>query len=74
VVALLHDGIIAVMKSSLETGGASFATYRSPTGEVGQASRRFAVYGHDSDPAGREVKNEETPDGRTSWWVPEVQK
>ena len=42
-------------------------------GEVGDASQRFAVYGRKNDPQGRGVIKEQTKDGRTTHWVPQVQ-
>ena len=34
----------------------------------------FHVYVRPKDPQGRTVIKEETPDGRTTHWVPEIQK
>lgn len=73
-ILLLHSAIIKVMMSSYGSGGATIATYRNPDGSIGQAQRRFAVYGHKQDPFGNVVTNEETPDKRTSWWCHAVQK
>lgn len=70
----LRDQIINVMRASYRLGGASIQTYRNPDGSGGEMQRRFVVYGHDTDPLGNEVRREATSDGRTTWWVPNVQK
>ena len=43
-------------------------------GEIGEYSRKFAVYNQKTDPSGLSVTREKTRDGRTTFWVPEVQK
>ena len=70
----LRDQIITVMKASYATGGATISTYRNPDGKPGEAQRRFAVYGNKTDPMGNPVIREETKDGRTTHWVPSIQR
>ena len=70
----LRVQIINVMKASYNTGGATISTYRNVDGTKGGAQRRFAVYGNQTDPMGNPVVREETKDGRTTHWVPSVQK
>jgi len=70
----LNDAVQYVLKTSYTFKGATLRDYRSITGEAGQASRRFLVYGHKEDPAGNAVVKEKTTDGRTTHWVPDVQK
>ncbi len=70
----LRDSIVYVMRCSYDSGGATIATYRQPDGSAGQAQGRFAVYGHSVDPMGNPVTAETTPDGRTTWWSPAVQR
>jgi len=69
----LREQIINVMKAAYNTGGATFNTYRNPDGSKGGAQRRFVVYGNRTDPMGNKVIREETKDGRTTHWVPQVQ-
>ena len=64
----------SVLVSSFDSGGATIQSYRNFYGEAGDASQRFAVYGRKNDPQGRGVIKEQTKDGRTTHWVPEVQK
>lgn len=70
----LRGAIVSVMRRAYDGGGATIATYRKPDGSTGEAQRRFLVYGHDKDPIGNPVTNETTPDGRTTWWVPSLQR
>ena len=63
----------SVLVNSFESGGATIQSYRSFYGEVGDATQRFAVYGRKTDPEGREIIKEQTKDGRTTHWVPQVQ-
>lgn len=59
--------------ASYNTGGATISTYRNVDGTKGGAQSRFAVYGNRVDPLGHVVVQDKTLDGRTTWWVPEVQ-
>ena len=43
-------------------------------GKQGEYTRRFAVYNQKSDIKGNPVIRETTRDGRTSFWVSEIQK
>lgn len=70
----LRQQIINVMGASYNTGGATISTYRNPDGTKGGMQRRFAVYNHSTDPMGNPVIREETKDGRTTHWVPLIQK
>lgn len=62
------------IKASYLAGGASVRNYSDIEGKEGKYSFVFKVYGKDKDPLGNKVKKEKTKDGRTSHWVPEVQK
>jgi len=44
------------------------------SGDAGEFSRKFAVYGQKTDPQGNEVVKEKTRDGRVTHWVPDIQK
>lgn len=70
----LREQIINVMKASYSTGGATFRTYRNVDGSRGEAARRFVIYNNKTDPMGNPVVKEETKDGRTTHWVPSIQK
>jgi glutamate dehydrogenase/leucine dehydrogenase len=43
-------------------------------GNAGSFKSRFLIYGNDQDPAGNKVQRLETKDGRTTYWVPAIQK
>ena len=63
-----------IMRESFARGGATIQSYRDVHGTPGEFSFHFLVYGQRLDPEGREVIRELTPDGRTTHWVPEVQR
>lgn len=70
----LRQQVVNVVKASYATGGATFSTYKNPDGSRGEAQQRFVVYGNKTDPMGNPVVREETLDGRTTHWVPAIQK
>jgi formamidopyrimidine-DNA glycosylase len=69
----LCDTIKAVIRQSYKTGGATIYTFQNFEGEKGQYTSRFAVYNQKTDPKGREVLSFTSPEGRTTFWVPEEQ-
>jgi len=69
----LNSVIKNVIRKSYETGGATIYTFSGFDGQKGDYSRRFAVYNQEKDPEGRAVKRETTKDGRTTFWIPELQ-
>jgi formamidopyrimidine-DNA glycosylase len=69
----LNDTIKAVIRQSYKTGGATIYTFQNFEGEKGQYTSRFAVYNQENDPQGREVQSFTSPEGRTTFWVPEAQ-
>ena len=71
---VLNKAIQTVMKESFVSGGATVKSYKDFFGEIGNYSSRFMVYNQKTDPDGHEVVKEKTPDGRTTHWVPEVQR
>ena len=71
--SLLRQQIFNVMTASFNGGGATISTYRETNGNKGTAQSRFVVYGNKVDPMGNPVIREETLDGRTTHWVPNVQ-
>ena len=70
----LNNVIKSVIRKSYETGGATIYTFSGFSGQKGDYSRRFAIYNQVKDPDGRTVKRETTKDGRTTFWIPEIQK
>jgi formamidopyrimidine-DNA glycosylase len=70
----LRGHIIHTMRTSYENNGATFSTYQNPDGSSGEAPRRFACYGQKADPDGHPVEKIKTNDGRTTHWVPAVQR
>lgn len=70
----LNTVIKSVIRKSYQTGGATIYTFSGFDGKKGDYSRRFAVYNQEKDPDGRTVKRETTKDGRTTFWIPDIQK
>lgn len=70
----LKQCIQIVLQEAYQRGGASIQTYRDFDGNEGEYSQRFLVYNQDQDPNGNKVVREKTADGRTTHWVPAVQK
>jgi formamidopyrimidine-DNA glycosylase len=70
----LRQQIINVMRASYNNGGATIRSYVNVDGTKGGMTSRFAVYGNKTDPMGNPVVKEETADGRTTHWVPTIQK
>ncbi len=70
----LNNAIKQVLRDSYSNGGATIRSYKTFDGSEGQYARRFAVYNQKSDPNGFPVIKEVTEDGRTTHWVPQIQK
>lgn len=70
----LRHAVQTVLQEAYLRGGASIQTYRDFDGNEGEYSQRFFVYNQDQDPNGNKVVREKTADGRTTHWVPAVQK
>jgi DNA-formamidopyrimidine glycosylase len=62
-----------VIKASYEARGATIRNYEMPDGTKGDFKFNFQVYAQETDPAGRLVIRDKTPDGRTTHWVKEIQ-
>lgn len=73
-ISRLNSCVKKVLRDSYESGGATIKTYESLYGGPGDFSSRLCVYGRDLDAQGHPVLREKTKDGRTTWWVPEIQK
>lgn len=70
----LRQQIINVMRASYNNDGATIRSYLNVDGTKGGMKTRFLVYGNQTDPLGNPVVREETKDGRTTHWVPAVQR
>ena len=68
----LCESVSNVIRTAYLNGGSTILTYKGFDGEEGKHS--MLVYGRKTDPGGEEVVCQETPDGRTTWWVPRVQQ
>lgn len=62
-----------VLRLAYESNGATMRDFKNTSGKSGEATQIFLVYGKKFDPLGNKVIREETADGRTTYWVPEVQ-
>lgn len=69
----LYDWSRAIIKTSYEQGGATLATYTDMDGNRGDFVFSFHVYRKEVDPLGNKIIHEETPDGRMTHWVPQIQ-
>ena len=70
----LHTAVRDVLRQAYNSRGASLKDYKDTDGLEGSASLEFMVYGLKKDPFGHKVIKEKTDDGRTTHWVPDVQK
>jgi len=70
----LRNNIQSVIRTSFQNGGATIKSFYGADGSKGTYSIRFLVYNQKTDPFNNEVIKTKTPDGRTTHWVPEIQK
>jgi len=70
---VLKNAITQIMKESLRMGGASMQNYMSFEGKKGLYTQKFLAYSRDCDNDGNKLIREKTPDGRTTYWCPEIQ-
>jgi formamidopyrimidine-DNA glycosylase len=63
-----------VAAAAYNAGGASLYTYTGLHGERTPFKYELAVYDQQMDPLGNVVQRMETPDGRTTHWVPSMQR
>lgn len=70
----LNQAIHSLIRESYESGGSTLQTYKDLYGNSGNFSSRFAVYKQKKDPQGNPVAKLKTKDGRTTYWVPAIQK
>ena len=71
---LLHREMIDTIRESYHSNGTTLATYAAPDGKTGSYFERLQVYQRNQCPLGYQVIRIQTPDKRTTHWVPEVQK
>lgn len=65
--------IQSIARDSYKEAGSTFRTYKNFDGGVGGYSFYFQVYGKEQDPLNNKVEVIETPDKRSTHWVPGVQ-
>lgn len=70
----LQRAIVHVMASSYASKGHTMSDFRDIDGSSGSYKYDLAVYNKGHDPKGNPVRREETRDGRTTHWVPVLQK
>jgi len=70
----IRDNIQTVIRTSYQNGGATIKSFYGADGSKGTYASRFLVYNQKVDPYNNTVIKTDTPDGRTTHWVPEVQK
>ena len=73
-IELIRKNIENVIRTSYKHGGATIKSFYGADGTKGEYSSRFLVYNQKVDPYNNKVVKTNTPDGRTTHWVPEVQK
>ena len=71
--AILNRSIKNVMRESMKHGGATIQTFKNLDGSPGRYGSKFLVYNKKQDIDGNAVIKEQTADGRTSWWCPNIQ-
>lgn len=72
--SILLNSIRKIITTSYQFGGSTIQAYSDFNGQSGSFSSRFAVYQRQFDPIGNKITKVTTPDGRTSFYVPSVQK
>ncbi len=70
----LYKEIRSKIKESFDLGGMSRRDYRDVNGNVGTYADKLEVYGKNKDKLGNDIKSFTSKDGRTTFWVENVQK
>jgi formamidopyrimidine-DNA glycosylase len=70
----LRQEIIVVMQQSYSLQGATLSNYYTLNKEEGKFSEFLQVYGKQKDPLGNSITKETTLDGRSTWWVKNIQR
>ena len=68
----LYQEITRIAKESYHSKGESFLTFRDPDSNKGRYSFNFQVYGRDKID-NYSIQREKTGDGRSTYWVKELQ-
>lgn len=63
-----------IMHESYNRQGATISTYKTVSGKNGNFSNFFKVYGQKLDPHNNKIVKETTPDKRSTYWCPSIQK
>ncbi len=70
---LLCVSIKSILRTSFESGGATFKSHKNFSDLPGDYSSKFLCYGRKQDAEGNKVERISTPDGRTTHWSPNKQ-
>lgn len=70
---VLNSATKQIMRTSYDSGGATFLTHKNFGGTKGDYSSRFLCYNRETDAEGNLVEKVKTPDGRTTYWSPKKQ-
>jgi formamidopyrimidine-DNA glycosylase len=70
----LYQSFKKIISRSYQHQGTTLSTYKDVQGTKGNFSQMLKVYGKRIDPKHRDILREKTPDGRSTFWVPDVQK
>ena len=70
----IFEAIKKVSKESLSWNGMSKSDFKDLDGKEGDYEKFLKVYCRDKDPLGNKVERIKTKDGRTTHWVPNLQK
>lgn len=73
-IIFLCQAIDNIMHASYNRQGATILTYKTALGEQGRFSNFFEVYGRQVDLHNNKVVKEITPDKRSTYWCPTIQK
>lgn len=72
--SMLNNSIKSVLRESFQAGATATKSYQTFNGKRIKNTRQFSVFNRSKDPDGNEVVKEKTADGRTTYWVPSVQR
>jgi len=70
----LYNSFKKIIAKSYQYQGTTLSTYKDVQGAKGNFSQMLKVYQQIQTPSLESVIREKTPDGRTTFWVPTVQK
>lgn len=70
----LYKAIIYIINKSYESKGTTLSTYKHVDGSEGKFSNLLEVYNKKQTKNGYKIEKIKTPDGRSTFWVPNIQK